>query len=238
VIGGSNDDNVNHSGDLSRLRITKSFDGNIDEVAFYGVALTPQQIAETRQRGAMGVIAPQDQADTLVDIETIEIAHQTPAFTASADTDASDNVQIGERLEGWPDPAQLIASAKHHGLRELIGELREQGLKLFGHTSCKPALFSVDGVALGEDGRVRHAGHEDDASREHGLAGWTRDEDAGERHSEAPAKKADAKLIDWNDTCHGLGAGMASIQQGKRGAQQGNLTEFDHPQKADKKTRR
>jgi hypothetical protein len=244
VIGGSNETNRDTSGNLSKLKITEPFDGVIDEVAFYGQALSAQQIAQTKQRGALGVIAPQDQDDALIGIEHIEIAHGTPAFTASASTAASDNVRIGEPLAGWPDLAQFIASLKHHGLRELIGDLREHGLKLFGHTSGKPALFAVDGVTLREDGSVRHSGHHG-SSHEHGLAGWTRD--GGEHAGDAPHAKdksegqhrAEAKSIDWNDSFHGLGAGMASTQLGgKRGAQQPNLAAFDQQQKADKKPSR
>jgi len=237
VIGASNDDNRNRSGDLSRLRITAPFDGYIDEVAFYGVALTPEQIAQTRQRGALGVIAPQDEADVLIEIERVQIAQAAPTLTAG--TSPSENVQIGEPPAGWPDLARRIAAVNHHGLRELIGELKEQGLKLFGHTSGMPALFSVDGVTLGEDGRARHAGHVE-ASREHGLAGWARDEDGANRHRDAALQKSETKRVDWDDSFRGLGAGMAATQLcAKRSAHQPNLTEFDtRSHKPDKKTRR
>jgi hypothetical protein len=236
VIGGSNDDNVNHSGDLSRLRITKPFDGYIDEVSFYGVALTPEQIAQTRQRGAMGVIAPQDEADVLIDVERVEIAHD--AQTVTAVPSSSGNVDVGELSAAWPDLARCVAALKHHGLHELLGERKEQGLKLFGHTSGTPALFSVDGVSLGEDGRVRHAGHAD-APRAHGLAGWARGEGGTEPRREAPAQEAQSQRVDWDDSFRGLGAGLAATQLcGKRGAQQPNLTEFDqHPRKPGSKPR-
>jgi hypothetical protein len=250
VIGGSNETNRDTSGNLSKLKITEPFDGFIDEVAFYGQALSAQQIAQTRQRGALGVVAPEDQADTLSGIEQISVAQGAQVFTAAAGASATDDVEVSPAWgERWPDLARLIAGLKHHGLRELLGDLREHGLKLFAHTSGEPALFSVDGVTLGEDGDVRHAGRHD-ASHEHGFADWTRDggkrtgdaphaKDKSEAHCQAEAKKADAKLIDWNGSFHGLGAGMALTQPGgKRGAQQPNLTDFDHRQKSDKNPRR
>ena len=98
-------------------------------------------------------------------------------------------------------------------------------------------------MTLDEDGGVRRAGDQG-ASHEHCLADWTRDggERAGEAQQamgkseaqqQAGAVKADAKSIDWNDSFHGLGAGMASAQPGgKRGAQQPNLTEFNQQQKS------
>ncbi len=251
VIGGSNETNRDTSGNLSRLKITEPFDGVIDEVAFYGQALSAQQIAQTRQRGALGVIAPQDQSRRADRYRADQRCagrpglhrrrHARPRPTTSS---------VGSAWsEPWPDLAQLIAGLTHHGLRELLGDLREHGLKLFAHTSGAQALFSVDGVTLGEDGNVRHAGRHD-ASHEHGFADWTRDggkrtgdaphaKDKSEAHRQAEAKNADAKLIDWNGSFHGLGAGMALTQPGsKRGAQQPNLTDFDHRQKSDKNPRR
>ncbi len=135
MIGGSNDDNSKRSGNLAKLKISEPFDGYIDEVALYGVALTPQQIAQTRQRSALGVVAPQDQADMLVSIEHIRVAQEPQVFTAGAPADI-DNVEVGAAWSArWPDLLQLVSGLEHHGLRELFGELREQGLKLFGHTS-------------------------------------------------------------------------------------------------------
>jgi hypothetical protein len=78
-------------------------------------------------------------------------------------------------------------------------------------SSGTPALFSVEGVSLGEEA-------------------------GAERHRDAPAQKADAKRIDWNDSCHELGAGVPAMQPGgKRGGQQPNLTEFNRQPKAGKK---
>jgi hypothetical protein len=157
VIGGSNGGNT--SSNLSRLSISEPFDGHIDEVAFYGVALTPQQIAQTRLRGAQGVVAPQDEADTLLGIEHTVVAQDPQVFTAARDASTGDNVEVGSAWsERWPHLAGMVAGLNHHGLRELFDDLREKGLELFGHTGGKPALFSVEGVTLDEDGGRRPPG--------------------------------------------------------------------------------
>jgi Ca2+-binding RTX toxin-like protein len=248
VIGGSNEQNSDNSGRLSRLRITEPFDGRIDEVAFYGQALTAEQIAQTRQRSALGVVAPEDQADTLLNIEHTTVAQDVQVYTAPAGI-AGANVDVGTGRDArWTDFADALRDFKVHGLRELFAGLQERGYKLFAHTSGLPALFSVDGITLDEDGCVRHAGTSA-APRMQGLAGW---DDAGgerDRHAEhgtdggaqargknAPQSQADGARIDWNDSYHGLGAGLAATQHGaKRGGQQPNLTDFDLPQKSGKK---
>ncbi|MBG0807962.1 hypothetical protein IY145_00770 [Methylosinus sp. H3A] len=55
VIGGSDETTVGAASDLSKLKITKSFDGHIDEVAFFGQALTANQIQQAAVAGAFGV---------------------------------------------------------------------------------------------------------------------------------------------------------------------------------------
>jgi Concanavalin A-like lectin/glucanases superfamily len=249
VIGGSNESNRDTSGNLAKLKITEPFDGYIDEVAFYGVALTPQQVAQTRQRGALGVIAPQDQSDTLVGIEHIVVGQGAPVFTATSAAPAGDNVAIDSWSERWPDLGRLIGDLKEHGLRELLGDLRDAGLKLFGHTSGKPALFSVEGVKLGEHDGLRHAGHpgasHEAASDDWAHAGGWHAGDAkiakgkpAQSHG-ADADKAHAKSIAWNESFHGLGAGLASTKLGgKRGACQTNMAEFNRQPKDSKKNGR
>ena len=196
-----------------------------------------------------GAAAPAYQADTLFGAEQTRVAQDAQVFTAAAS--ASDAVEVGSfESQRLPDLAQLVASSNDQDVREPIDDLAEHGLKLFGHTSGNPALFSVDGVTLGEDGDVRHSGRHE-LLHEHGLTDWTRDggkrtgdaqhaEDnrsRGEHHAEA--KRAAAKSIDWNDSFRGLGAGMAATPLGgNRGAQQPNLAGFDLQQKTDKKPRR
>jgi hypothetical protein len=57
VIGGSIRTNHNDSKDLSRLKISRPFDGLIDEVAFYGRALDTEQIQQLMSSGPLGVVA-------------------------------------------------------------------------------------------------------------------------------------------------------------------------------------
>jgi hypothetical protein len=56
VMGGSNRENKDDSGDPSRLRITQSFDGRIDEVAIFGEALEANQIQQLISNGPLGVL--------------------------------------------------------------------------------------------------------------------------------------------------------------------------------------
>jgi hypothetical protein len=107
-------------------------------------------------------------------------------------------------------------------------------------------LFSVDGVTLGGAGAARSIAP---SAGGHCLATWAvdagRHSDAREDGREAAETRKhdtptpDAQRIDWNDSFHGLGAGVAATQlSGKRGAPQPNLTDFDQRPKADKKSKR
>jgi hypothetical protein len=203
-------------------------------VAFYGEALTAEQIVQTRQRGAMGVIAPHDQADVLVDIERIEIAPGAAVFTAGTGSDAPDNVQVGEWRGTWPDLARCIAGLEHHGLRELFGGRDGEDLKLFGHTSAQLALFSVEGIALDKDARVllRQA-----VMEIRDVDGWSK---PARMHDQAPAQggkdgaatamatKHAQHAIDWNASLHGLGAGLSSGRPGGARGGQSNFADFDN----------
>jgi hypothetical protein len=140
----------------------------------------------------------------------------------------------------WLELAQLDADVQQHGLRELIGDHREQELKQFGHMGGKSALFSVDGVTLHGDGVARDS-TDYATTGEQAFAGWTHgagtrgraaasdgDQPMEQNGTEAK-KKAEAKSIDWNDSFRGLGLGTTSSQLGgKRGAHQPNLAGFKH----------
>ncbi|MEJ2122573.1 MAG: LamG domain-containing protein [Alphaproteobacteria bacterium] len=255
VIGGSNDDNTNHSGDLSRLRISDPFDGMIDEVAVYGVALTPAQIAQTRERGPLGVIGAQDQGDTLLGIERLELRDAPLVLTAA--TEAIAEVEITSQSSGgwserWPDLESLVASYEVHGLGELIVTLKEEGFKLFGHTSAEAALFSIEGIALGKDGRTTlcDTGEPvrlvDDWIRESKNQDHVQDQAKENKQlqikatKDAKARAASKKTIDWNASFHGLGAALSSGKaHGSRGAAQANFVAFDkQPAKHKKKSSR
>jgi Ca2+-binding RTX toxin-like protein len=55
VIGGSLEWNNYCGDDLRKLQVRESFDGHIDEVAFYGEALTVEQIQQSMSEGPLGV---------------------------------------------------------------------------------------------------------------------------------------------------------------------------------------
>ena len=55
VIGGTNWGNKKGSGDLRKQKISHPFNGNIDEVAIFGQALTAQQILQLMVAGPMAV---------------------------------------------------------------------------------------------------------------------------------------------------------------------------------------
>jgi VCBS repeat-containing protein len=67
VLGGSNSDDRPGG----KLKVKDTFDGRIDEVALFGSALTPAQIAQTLEKGALAVLAPSDASDLLVGVEDI-----------------------------------------------------------------------------------------------------------------------------------------------------------------------
>jgi hypothetical protein len=67
VIGGSNADDKPGGG----IKVKDTFDGRIDELALFGIALTPQQIAQTLETSALAVVAPGDANDQLVSIEKV-----------------------------------------------------------------------------------------------------------------------------------------------------------------------
>jgi hypothetical protein len=90
VIGGGNQSNTDTSGNLSKLKISNPVDGKIDEVAVFATALTAQQIQQSRERGALGVMRPEDLGtvdgtDTLISIENIGFT-SSPSALASAST--------------------------------------------------------------------------------------------------------------------------------------------------------
>ncbi|HEX5094247.1 MAG TPA: hypothetical protein VFV84_16305, partial [Burkholderiales bacterium] len=117
------------------------------------------------------------------------------------------------------------------------GQLRERAMGLFGHTGGQPALFSVHGVSLREDGKARHVEHAP-ASHAHALAGWCSPESG--HHGDLPDAKARPAgeheaggrpaRVDWHDSYHGLGASAVN-PGGKRGQTHANLAAFDPPGK-------
>ena len=242
VIGGSDARNRDTSGNLSRLDITRPFDGWIDEVAFFDAALSPEQIAQSRQRGATGVIDPDDLGtvdgtDTLISIESIEFAPQT--FTASA-LGPSGELQIAAGVTPEDPPASLVTwiapqagaawsgwlEAGHHNrLCDIHEDWTGHGFNLFAHSSAESALFSVEGVTLGGRGHEKASefGHAWIMGR--GDARETaHDHDKPHRHAATAQSKAEAR-IDWNGTHGGLAAPFPA--QGRPGGGQSNFASFE-----------
>ena len=250
VIGGSDAKDRGDASDLSRLKIKRPFDGRIDEVAFFNVALSPEQIAQSRQRGATGVIDPADVGtldgtDTLVSIEQIAF---TGGGVFTAAPGASSEVQIappaGEHERGHEhgEIAEWIASqlngtrrewmdAGHRGrLSDIHEDWTEHGFNLFAHSSAKSALFSVDGVTLGGH---RDAHHDDEPDSGHDWirgAAHPAPQQPHHEHGKTAAKISKAApKIDWNDSCRGLAAPFLASGKpgGARAGGQSNLASFD-----------
>jgi hypothetical protein len=78
VLGGSNADDRPGG----QLTVKDPFNGRIDEVALFGSALTPEQIAQTLQKGANAVVAPADVHDVLAGIEEVRYV-DAPAVPAA-----------------------------------------------------------------------------------------------------------------------------------------------------------
>jgi Concanavalin A-like lectin/glucanases superfamily len=121
VIGGSIRTNSNDSGNLSKLTISRPFDGYIDEVAFFDVALDPSQIILSQQYGPLGVIAPADLGtvdgtDTLVSIEGLEFVDPPSATTTSASALAPSTFSLA--ADPGLDPERFSAAKPTSGSGE------------------------------------------------------------------------------------------------------------------------
>ena len=260
VIGGSDATNRNTSGDLSRLGISKPFDGLIDEVAFFNAALSPEQIAQSRQRGAMGVIDPADVGtvdgtDTLVSIEHISF---TGGGTFTAAPDSASSVQLASAAPqddpaadtGWLPQLRAALSAwldaGHKGkLRDVHEDWTAHGFNLFAHSGAQSALFSTDGVTLG----ARHETPQRSADADDGASDFGHDwidGRAAEQHDSGDQDKAHGRpastggaaqpKIDWDDKFGSLAAPFQSGNKGPGRGAQTNLAEFNDP--SSRKSRR
>jgi hypothetical protein len=214
VIGGSNATNT--SSTLSTLRITDPFDGNIDEVAFYGTALSAEQIAQTRQRSAMGVVRPEDLGtidgtDTLTGIEQVAFSDgmvvnvpagsgsvQIAAATSSDGSAAALSGWISTTDYGngnWSELARGLADNMQDKIDALFDHWVDDGSDVLRLLGARFALFSVDGVTPGNDGGTgeRHAA----AVANSGDSGdWVLARESSRTHASENAKVKDHKASD------------------------------------------
>jgi hypothetical protein len=219
VIGGSNGTNTNDSGDLSRLRISDPFDGFIDEVAFYGSALSAAEIAQSRQRGAMGVIAPEDVFDFahLVSIEKIAFAGSASASiqgTTMLANAALVNVATFSGVHGSIDLGTFDgrASAANPDPAAWTSVLK-QGLDLLRQTFQAPAETQVGKPATNDWVIVT----EDTAKAADPGAG-------------ANANLQGSVKVDWKDLFSGFAVPFLSRgSTASRTPQQPNIAEFKAP---------
>ena len=265
VIGGSNGTNTNDSGDLSRLKITDPFDGYIDEVAFYGTALSAEQIAQTRQRSAMGVIRPEDLGtidgtDTLIGIEQVAFADgavvNMPAGSASIQLAAASGAGgatsggwISTPLYGngnWEELARRLAENIQDKIDALFDHWDGDGYSVLRHLGTQLALFSVDGVTLGNGGGSgeRHAAT---GASLGDCSDWlviakekTKDpaspaaEAKGHKPSHESREAPTQHAIDWNDSFKGLASPILAggRSSASRGGGSSHLSDFDSHKKS------
>jgi hypothetical protein len=250
VIGGSNSENRNDSGDLSEIRITDPFDGNIDEVSFYGTALSAEQIAQSRFRGAMGIVRPEDLGtidgtDTLRNIQKIAFTDgmvvNVPPSSASLQISPAGGSTLGGWIStdvsgasnhSWLDVVHRVVEGYHYGLMDT----GDQGLGGLMSSSAAPALFSVAGVKLGADGTgARQAGGAatDTASDDWSVgtqAGSSTGVESVDLQAIVDSQVAPAEgSVNWSDT-GGWGSSpalAAGASGSSRTGAQPNLSEFD-----------
>jgi Ca2+-binding RTX toxin-like protein len=232
VIGGSTAGNKYTGSDLSKLQVRDAFDGRIDEVAFFGVALTPAEIGQTRQRGPMAVVAPQDVNDTLVSIERTLYSGSAAAAAASAaeiqSTAFSDwalanvatffglhgSIDLGcffdgrgpsaERASGW-------ASVLKQGLDFLKGKLQGDAPAKHGQVEAHASKGASNDWVV-----VEKSKHEDEA------------------HAPAAESKAAVKVA-WKDALGGFGGlPLLSKDKGAKASRQPNIAEFKGSSKKDR----
>jgi hypothetical protein len=253
VIGGSNGTNTNDSGDLSRLRITDPMDGHIDEVAFYGTALSAEQIAQTRQRSAMGVIRPEDLGtidgtDILIGIEQVAftdgIVVGMPAgsstiqlATASGTDSAASGGWISTPIYGngnWEELARRLAEDIQDKIDALFDHWDDDGYSVLRHLGTQLALFSVDGVTLG-NGSGNGEQHAASGASLGDCSDWlviAKEKGHTPSHESREAPKQNA--IDWNDSFKGLASPIFSGGRSvaSRGGGPSHLSDFDSHKKS------
>jgi VCBS repeat-containing protein len=176
VIGASVRTNRFDNGDLSRLHITRAFDGRIDEVALLGVALDAAQVAQLRSAGALGVRASEHD--------------DAAAALLSAEALAAPLVEADPVPATWWQGA--LAKVREHGHSATGAELRE-----------RLAELNHDWLVVSEDHGRKEAGHNAAADSEHAgqaeqnaASDWI--VDTGDEQHASKNDNGHKGLVDWS----------------------------------------
>jgi Ca2+-binding RTX toxin-like protein len=232
VIGGSNAGNKYTGSDLSRLQVREAFDGNIDEVAFFGAALTPAEIAQTRQRGPMAVVAPQDVNDTLVSIErTLYSGGEAAAIQQTMFSDSAlANVATFFGLHGSIDLGFFDGRAPADPQRTTgWTSAFSQGLGVLGQgiDFVRQAFQSQPQAGTLEAARGDYAKCADPE--------WVIGGDSDAKRKDAAEKDRKGVKVDWKQALGGFG--MPFLSKGRAAGKapgQPNIADFKAPSKKDR----
>ena len=140
VIGGSNSENTDDSGDLSDLDISQPFDGHIDEVGFFGRALSGTEIRRLRSGGTLSLFDEAlegktiDGTNLVRGVEHITFADGTRAYVLGSGSENALELSVAdvEMLAG-SEPLAVLGDETQE-LR-LEGEWSNQGLETIGNTT-------------------------------------------------------------------------------------------------------
>jgi Ca2+-binding RTX toxin-like protein len=249
VIGGSNGTNRDTSGNLAKLRITNPFNGLIDEVAIFEGQFGPEGIAQTRQRGAMGVVGPEDLGtidgtDTLISIEKVmftdgalvsvpnlaTLSGSVSVPQGQSGTSGGGNAQIGSLLQAF---AGKLADAKKAVVDALKGASDDWGWKHGG----KPAAGSHDSHDRDDDHKShKDGGRHDQPEWSHGKSKAAEPATGGKQgHQGDAGKQHGSGRIDWDDDACNYGSPFLPYGQSTKAASQSNVAEFGNQNKGREK---
>jgi hypothetical protein len=242
TIGASNQGTLSNPGNVSNQTISRAFNGYLDEISFFDSALTANQIQQSRDRGPMGVITPNDlgtidQTDTRVSIEQVmftdgalvstsslaNLARATaPAVTLATaanfasfavDTAAPSPVKAIASVTAAPVSAQRIASAAATPATFVYRPVRTD--------------VSVATQPHAADSGIK-SGHHDEDWVVQAISGTPAKSRAIRSDStEESRSREGAPKIDWDDEFAKYGSPHASKQGASAASGQTNVAEFD-----------
>ena len=252
VIGGSTSTNKDDSGNLSSLKITDPFNGHIDEVSFFGTVLTAEQIQQSRQRGALGIIVPDDVGtvngtDVLISVEKVTFTDGTlvtvpnmaslagNVIVASVDSSINAMTPTGytpERADG-PSDGRAVSwwESLFRTVQSLIGRRAVIDSRAMEVPAMDDSIGGSDNSADGPATSGGHVLHEDDTkSHDSQIPGNDRaDSEPSFKTTQADESgNRNAGQVDWYDSFSVYGSPY--IRLNGSGATRGsNLVEFVDP---------